>query len=404
MITSAATKPLNYPLFIITIALISVIGLISSDIHLPAFPGIGEYFKVNQERVQSTLSVYLLGISISQLFYGSLTDRFGRKSVLLCGMVIYITASIACAFAESIEILIIGRFFQAVGACSGMVISRAIVNDLYGKEGSAKIFTTIFPIVGVSPAIAPLIGGFLTYYFNFRANFIFLIVFGIITIGMVFIALKESLPSKIPLHPITLFKNYFHILTNPLFIGYSLLVCAAYGAYFAYLSASPFIFNKLGYTPDKTGFFYISVSLTYIAGNITGKKMIKSISIDKALRFGALIFCIGGIGMYLITLKGIVNPLLIIIPMSILTFGNGFLLPLGVASSIGSASNLAGTASGLMGFLQLGSAAICAKLVGGIKLARGAEILPPVSLQGVILGCCLVAVVGVGVVWGNRQV
>ncbi len=151
------------------------------------------------------------------------------------------------------------------------------------------------------------------------------------------------------------------------YLSYTIIACSAYGAYFAYLAVSSSIFNKLNFKPDWVGFFYISVALTYISGNLLAKKLTKTIIIDKALLIGIIPFTIGGLIMLILSLDGITNPLEIIIPMSILTFGNGFLLPLGVAGAVSVFPNLAGTASGFMGLLQLGAASLAAMITGYIS-------------------------------------
>ncbi|MGL9731500.1 MAG: MFS transporter [Wolbachia sp.] len=165
-------KGKNYYLLITMVVMMSVIGLMSSDIYLPALPAMVEYFHVRSQDIQTTSSVYLLGLSVSQIIYGSLSDRFGRRPVIIIGVAIYIIFSGLCMISTSVKALVIFRFFQAVGAYSGMVLDRTIVSDLF-KEEEAQIFASIFPIIGISPTISPVIGGFLTSYFNWRANFLF---------------------------------------------------------------------------------------------------------------------------------------------------------------------------------------------------------------------------------------
>jgi len=235
----------------------------SSDIYLPALPAMAEYFHVRSQDIQTTLSVYLLGLSISQIIYGSLSDRFGRRPVIIIGVAIYTLFSGLCMISTSVKALVIFRFFQAVGACSGMVLGRTIVGDLFKKEESAQVFASIFPIVGVSPAISPMIGGFLTSYFNWQANFLFLVIVGIMLMIVIATSLGETLPQgkRVGILITELIKNYGRILCNPIYLAYSTIVCTAYGAYFAYLVNSPFIFNKLGFNPDSIGFFYVTISL-----------------------------------------------------------------------------------------------------------------------------------------------
>lgn len=353
-------------IFLSILVLTSVMGLIASDIYLPAMPDIGNYLGTNDLEVKKTLSFFLLGLSFSQLIYGPITDKFGRKKVLIFGTLLYTLASVLCSTATNIQALILFRFLQAVGACSGMVIARAIVADLYSKEEGAKVFTTIFPIIGVSPAIAPVIGGLLTHYFSWRANFDFIALLGVVILCLTIFCLKESLPQE-KRHNIslgTIARNYVSVLSNKLFLLYAILVCCAYGAYFAYLTNSSFLFSTFGYQAKNIGFFYITLSIGYISGNLLAKRIIKTISIDKALWVGGSIFLLGGLVMLGVTLLDIKSITLIILSMSILTVGNGFLLPLGIISAMSTSATKAGTASGTIGFLQLGSASVFSFLVG----------------------------------------
>lgn len=353
-------------IFLTILVLTSVMGLIASDIYLPAMPSMSTYFGASDLEIKKTLSFFLLGLSFSQLIYGPLTDKFGRKKVLIFGTILYTLASVMCSTADNIQALILFRFLQAVGACSGMVIARAIVADLYSKEEGAKVFTTIFPIIGVSPALAPVIGGFLTTHFGWRANFDFIAILGLVIVLLAIFCLKETLPQE-KRHTIgieTIAKNYASVLSNKLFLLYATLVCCAYGAYFAYLTNSSFLFSTFGYQAKNIGFFYITLSFGYISGNLLAKRMIKTIPIDKALWIGGSIFLLGGLLMLGFTVFDIKSIALIILSMSILTIGNGFLLPLGIISAMSTSSTKAGTASGTIGFLQLGSAALFSFLVG----------------------------------------
>lgn len=356
----------NYFIFLLIITLMSSLGLVASDIYLPSMPEICLFFNRSSIEVQGTLSVYLFGLSLFQLVYGPLSDSFGRKKTVLVGVMIFFAGSILCLSKISFTLLLVGRFLQGIGACSGMVIGRAILADIYEPAQTSKILTTIFPIVGMSPAISPVIGGYLTRFMGWSSVFAVVAVLSLVLFSLVIFFLQESLPvtKRTRINLSTLIGNYKRILTERMFIGYTLLVCSAYGGYFAYLSASPFFLKELGYTTDKIGFAYISLSFCYIAGNLTARKLINSWSIDKALKLGATLFVSSLFLMYIFVNFSQFAVLAVLIPISILAFANGFLLPLGVGKAITIIPEIRGTASGVMGALQLGSGAVAAYLIG----------------------------------------
>lgn len=352
-------------ILLVLLCMMCVIALLSSDIYLPAMPIIAHAFNTHISNVQYTLSIYLLGLSICQLIYGPLSDYWGRKKILTIGIAIFIIASVACTLSKTLPQLLIARFFQALGACSGMVMSRAIAGDLFGRVEAAKVFTAIFPVVGASSAIAPIIGGYLTDWSGWQACFLFLSFFGcVLFLGIILFLgeTKKRIGNSETLR--TVLKEIPLIFTNYHFIGYTLIVSSAYAAYFVYLAESPFIFQRYGFAPHQIGFFYILLSLFYIVGNLTGRKLINYMSVNGAIIIGICLFLISSISLLCESFIGTSNPFWIIMAMSIQTSGNGFLFPLGTASTVTLFPQSAGTASGLMGFLQLSTASLSVGLLG----------------------------------------
>jgi MFS transporter, DHA1 family, multidrug resistance protein len=357
-------------LFLVIIIMMTVIGLISTDIYLPSLPQIATDFHSSQDNAQFTISLFLLGLSISQLIYGPLSEKFGRKPIVLIGISIFVVASLACLISNSIEMLIVSRLFQGIGACSGMTIGRSIIGDAFSKKEAAKIFATVFLFVGFSPAIAPVIGGYIDSYFGWRIVFANVLLFGIVLLILISMFLPETLDKnkKSSIHPYNIFKNYISLVINKTFIGYAIIPCIAYVAYFAYLTSSPFILSNNGYRGEIIGACYISLSISYVMGNFTSRKLLNSYELNKVLSIGYLIFVSSGIAMLLLNHYSF-NLFLFLLPITCLTFANGFLIPLGSAGVITNFPYLSGYASGLLGFLQLGSAAVSSAIVG--KLTNG---------------------------------
>jgi len=352
-------------LFLVILILMSTCGLIGSDLYLPTLPDMGIKLSKDPFTMQLTLSIYLLGLSIGQLILGPLTDHYGRKKLLILGMIIYCFASFSCALVSNYSQFLILRFMQALGACSGLIIGRAIVGDLFDAKKSAEIFSTIFPFVGMSPAISPVIGGIIGYYFGWQANFIFISLLSLLIAILIIHYLPETLltSNRQPINFLKVLSAYCSLCINKKFIAYVSAPCTAYIAYFAYMAESPFIFHANGFDERIMGSFYITLSAAYVLGNIAGKKIINFIDLNRALFCGYTFFNLGGL-LLLISCLLKLSVSYLIFSMSVLTFGNGFLIPLGTAGVISSFSKIRGYASGLLGFLQIGSAALSSSLVG----------------------------------------
>lgn len=359
---------IRHYLLLTILTMMSIAGLIGSDVYLPALPTIGLYFHQTNQMMQITLGIYLFGLSVSQLIYGPLSDKFGRKIPVNVGIILYFLSSIVCTVTDNFHLFLMARFLQGVGACAGLTIGRAIIGDLFDAKQSAKVFSTIFPFVGMSPAISPVIGGFLITWAGWRSTFIFIVLFSFILSLMILFLLKETIADehkqKSTIHPIKLFRNYIAMLINLKFLTYALIPCFAYIAYFGYIADSPFIFHKHGYIAHAIGCFYITLSITYVLGNLTGKKCLNYLTLNQSLLIGYSIFSLGGLLVLIAGLQSNFNLIFMISSISVLTFGNGFLIPQGSAGVVSNFQYNRGMASGMLGFLQLGMAAISASLVG----------------------------------------
>ncbi|MBO1337172.1 multidrug effflux MFS transporter [Streptomyces sp. VRA16 Mangrove soil] len=331
-------------------------GLFASDINLPGVPATAHAFHTPVASVQWTFSAFMIGIAVSQAVYGPISDAYGRKRVILPGLGLFVVASLICAVAPSVEVFGAGRLLQALGAGSGMVLGRAVIGDLYDEKDAARMFTTVMPIVGVSPSVAPLIGGYLTTYVSWRAPFVVTAVIGLVTLFVVATAIPESLPPERRAQRLgTTLRGYPRLLTRPLFWAYTLNLAVAYGGYFGYLAASPLVFEKMGLSTQATSYCYITVSLTYVAGNLCSRALVRKHAVDRLLWCGHGFFFLGAVLMLGLGLSGAGGRwgLLVLVFMPVMTFGNGFLLPLSTSAGVTAFRSTAGSASGLMGALQL---------------------------------------------------
>lgn len=364
----------NHYLFLLLITLLSSVSIFATDTYLPALPSMAIHFNVAQTDIQLSFTVFLLGLASSQLIAGVLSDQFGRKKVVISGFILFTLSSILCARSNTLSQFITFRLLQAIGGGVGSVTSRALVADRYDRQEAVKIFSTVFPIVGVSSAIAPLIGGYLTCFLGWQSNFYMIAIFGIVILLCVFLCLKNKVPSVSVNYPATSkAQGYKDVLSNLEFWGYALIIAVGFCVFRSYSVESPFVFNSQGYAAEKVGQFYIVVALAYITGNLFAKKLINTSTVAYVLRMGFSFFIFGGFCMVGSLLIFDNNPFAMIIPMAIITFGNGLLFPVASAAAMTSVqANHYGIASGLLGAIQCVLAAFCSNWVG--ELCQGCAI------------------------------
>ncbi|MBP9742417.1 MAG: multidrug effflux MFS transporter [Burkholderiales bacterium] len=353
---------INHPIIFITaLAMMSMIGLFSSDVYLPSMPAIVNYFKVEYGVVQNTISIYLLGLAIFQIIYGPLSDHFGRKPILVWGTIIYILASIGCTVSPSIHWLMLCRFVQATGACAGILMGKCIITDIFDSKAATKIFTIVLPIVAASPAIAPVIGGYIQQYYNWRVVFIVPVAFGIILLWLILQFIGETNPHKNKLAQIHhLLNGYKLLFKNKIFLCYSIIVALVYCSWFAYLSNSSYIYNNFGLNPQQIGYCYITQSIASIIGSLLARKLVtQHVPVQRLI---IIALCMNLFGCVALGIYGVYSVWLFIFTITICAFTNGILLPLNISSAMSSAVNnnskVGGSASGLVGFLQIGGGAV----------------------------------------------
>lgn len=340
---------------------------LSTDLFLASLPGIRVQFDVTVSQAQLILSVFLAGFAVSQLVYGPLSDRFGRRPVLLAGVTIYIAATVVCMSAQTMEGLVAARFFQAVGACSGAVIGRAIIRDTYGATGSARMLGYITAGTAATPVIGPMLGSLLTVAFGWRANFVLLALISAALLAVASLRLPESNLVRDPraTNPRHLLANYAAILRNRRFVGYTLCVAFSYAAIFSYISGAPFVLiDVLGVPPQYFGFLFGGAVVSYIVSNILLGRLVQRTGVDRLLRIGASLAALGGAIMAVLAYAGVQSVAAVLGPMTLVLFATGFTQPGSTAGAIGQFTRMAGAASSLVGFMQMAIGACAGFLVG----------------------------------------
>ena len=342
------------------VTVLVAVAQISISIYLPSMPALAEIFATEPSVVQLTVTVYMLGAAVSQLIVGPLSDRFGRKPVLLVGLAIYIAASAAAMLAPTIEALIGARLVQSIGAMAGPVIGRAIIRDRFDRSRAAQVMAWVGLALAISPALAPVIGAAVHEAVGWRANFGLLVAFGIFIAYMAWGHLEET--NKTPQTGAgvrALAANYVVLLTSPAFLAYALVTGFVFGAMFAFLAEGPFLFiNLMGFSPTGYAWFSAVTVGGFAAGTYVTSKLTLKIGIDTMIRLGLVPVVAAGALLVGLAYAAPMSAWAIIGPLTLMMFGMGLVMPNGFAGAISVHPEIAGTGSALIGFLQMGLAAV----------------------------------------------
>jgi MFS transporter, DHA1 family, multidrug resistance protein len=376
--------------------LIAMAGMssLSLNILVPAMPGLATKLAADPARVQLTVSLYLMGLAAAQLVFGPLSDRFGRRPVVLAGLALATIASTAAIFAASIASLVIARVAQSLGASTGQTIGRAIIRDLYDRQHAASMIGLVTSVVVLMPMVAPLIGGILDTLFGWEAIFAFTAVLSFAICAWALLDLPET--RNLSLAPNS--ERHFRadlaaLAASPRFFGYAL--CAGLGSapFFSFLGAAPHVVvSMLGRTSAEYGLWFFVPSIGFMAGNFAVSRLTTRFGIDALIRWGIALTiagCLLNVSVY-IALPGW-EMFTIFLPQIVIGFGNGLLLPTSIAGAVSIRPQVAGTASGVTGFVQMGIAAIAAQL-GGHVISQATDALPMLLLM-LIFGVATAAAV-----------
>ncbi|MGE8152453.1 multidrug effflux MFS transporter [Pseudomonas vancouverensis] len=372
---------------ILILGALSAFGPLAIDFYLPAFPAMALAFGTDEKHVQMTLAAYFLGLSIGQLAYGPMADRFGRRIPLLTGVGLFTLASLACAYAPNLEWLIAARFVQALGGCAGMVISRAVVSDKCDAVGSAKVFSQLMLVMGLAPILAPLLGGVLVNTAGWQSIFLALTGFSALAGLAVATGLPESLPAHIARQPLSgALRQYGRLLADPVFLGHALTGGIAIAGMFAYIAGSPFIIIKLyGVPAEHFGWLF--------GTNAAGFILVAQVNARLLAKRGPAFLLARAVWVYLaaaLTLLAVsalhpahLWPLLI--PLFICIASLGCISPNAAACAMSGQGARAGSASALLGCLQFSVAAGASALVGVLHDGSAVPMAMVISLCGIFV-------------------
>lgn len=354
---------MSAPLWLLT--LITFSGTFAMHSFVPALPEAAHALGASLAEMQATMSVYIFGLAVGQLAYGPLSDRFGRRPVLMVGLVLYAGAGLAAAFVSDAHSLIVARLLQALGGSAGLVIGRAIVRDSALPHEAGRRLAVMNLMIVLGPGLAPLVGGVLAASLGWRSIFFGLALLGIVNLLFSWRLLPETRSADAVPRMAVLARNYGGLLVSPAFVGFAIGGGCATTSMYAFLSASPFIFIRQLHRPDYEAGLYPAIVMAGVwLGTVAATRLIRRLPIDRLAVSANLLSVLASFVFLGAVLSNQLTVLLAIAPMFVFGIGVGIASPAALTQALGVNPTVIGSASGLYGFSQMGVGAICTALVG----------------------------------------
>jgi DHA1 family bicyclomycin/chloramphenicol resistance-like MFS transporter len=387
--------------FLGVITMLCALAYVGSDIYAPSLPYIAQDLNTDVSMVKLTMSVYLLTLGVFQFFAGILSDKMGRLKLLKISIVVFILGSIGCFFAPNIEMLLFFRFIQALGASAGNVTGQAIIADLYDKRKTGQFFSIILPLVALSPAIAPIVGGFLQDHVNWRASFGVLVGYGVCVLVLMAMSIIPKVPpisrpfsaaeklahgAEAPIHFVSQLKIMFK---NAHFLGHTLFIMGAFATYFCFIVITPFVFHNHGLSALAVGYAFSVEAVVYMAASFTARWFSKKhLTHDQLVLIGLVLTVVGAIIVSINLVLPYTHVALFLIPFYVITVGNGFIMPFSTASAMAFYPRKSGFVSGLLSSAQLGGAGLTTAIIAGAGDEHNVLSIAAIALT-VSVGCLI---------------
>ncbi len=393
--TGTTARPTLTPLLLAVLALLSSFTPLSIDMYLPALPVIAVDLRGTAGDIQLTLSAFMIAFGAGQIFYGPAGDRFGRRPVILSGLVIYVLASIGCAFAAEAGQLVLLRFLQGLAACGGVVLARTMVRDLAEKDQAARAMSLMMACTSIAPMLAPLIGGQVLWFLGWRAIFWVLAMVGVFALVAAWFRLPETLRPEYrqPLVLSSIIKRFGELVRHRAFMGYAFTSTFQFSALMSFLSGSPFVFiEKYGIAPRAFGLIFGGMIVFMTLGSLLNARFAPVFGAGRILRYAVIVPAVTGLTALVLGLiearYGTIGlwPFLLCFAPQIATIS--LIGPNSMAMALQRYPHMAGTASSLMGVMQFGIGAIFGAVVGQ---SLDGTIAPMTTAMGIAGLLCLVS-------------
>jgi MFS transporter, DHA1 family, multidrug resistance protein len=342
------------------LASLAALGTLATNILLPSLPGIASSFEVPTAATGSLMSSFFATFALGQLFVGPLSDRYGRRPIVQGGLVIFVAGSIVCSVAPTLASLVFGRVIQALGVCAAAVLSRAIARDLFSGTQLARVLSFIMVAMAAAPGFSPLLGSGLDHVFGWRSAFGAVAAFAVVLLTAYALSVGEThRAERARLDPIAILQGYVSLLRDRRFIVPAASVSMVIGGLFAVFTVTPAILvDGLGFTPLALALFYAGTVFIVFGAGFAAPRLAQRADLTAVMRLGLVVASTGCVVMALLALAGFRSFASYLLPMLVFLFGMGLVNPIGTALTLSPFGERAGSASALLGFLQMATAAL----------------------------------------------
>lgn len=371
---------LRKTLFLIYAAFLSFIGMFASDMYLPTLNQIQGGFHTTEALVGLSVGIYMMGFAFAQLIYGALSDQIGRKLSLSLGLSVFGLGTFGCIYAQNIEIFLIFRLVQAVGVSAAFVLWQPMVIDLFEGEEVQRIFSLLVTLNAISPAVAPLVGGFLGNALGWQSVFWTLQAVTVLILLWTIFVYRESLSQESKSMSFSIsgvMSSYVSLISNRSFVAFSFVIALAATLYFVYLAVIPFVLHNDGFSEKTIGLTFFPFALAFMAGAQVARKFHPKLGDIRIMEIGITASLIGSSGLLLVSILHPLQAWMLIGAFCIITFANGFIIPTGMAFLVQRHSDIAGASASAIGFLM--------SFVGFVSTAIASFLVKPIGIYAITL-------------------